>query len=175
MLFSKRTPVDISLNPIAKAIEQDKRRTLLDLTESNPTHCGFDYPSQLLSKFGSPEALTYEPFPFGLPQARKAVADYLNAKGQKVRPENVILTASTSEAYSFLFKLLGDSGSSFLTPTPGYPLLDHLLRLEGMELIPYSFKTAVDWPLDLDGTKKAVNSACRGLLWLILITPPAPF
>ncbi len=99
------------------------------------------------------------------------MADYLNTKGQLVDPAKVVLTASTSEAYSFLFKLLGDSGSSFLVPAPGYPLLDHLLRLEGMELIPYPLRMAVDWPVDLRRTEKTVNSACRGL---VVVNPHNP-
>ena len=171
MAFSNRTPGDLSPNPIAKAIEKTSGRPFLDLTESNPTRCGFDYPQDLLSGLASPSALRYEPSPFGLPQARQAVADYLNSKGQAVDPEKVVLTASTSEAYSFLFKLLGDSGNSFLVPTPGYPLLDHLLHLEGMELVPYPFQRAADWPVDLDLTFKAVNPSCRGL---VVVNPHNP-
>ena len=171
MAFSNRTPGDMTPNPIAKAIEAASGRRLLDLTESNPTRCGFDYPSNLLSGLSSPSALRYEPFPFGHPQARRAVADYLKTKGQLVDPEKVVLTASTSEAYSFLFKLLGDPGNSFLVPTPGYPLLDHLLRLEGMEMVPYSFRTAPDWPVDLAQAAQAVDSSCRGL---VVVNPHNP-
>jgi alanine-synthesizing transaminase len=171
MRFSNRTPGDISPNPIARALERLKRQPILDLTESNPTHCGFDYPPNLLSSLGSPAALRYEPLPFGLPQARQAVADYLGTKGQRVVPERLVLTSSTSEAYSFLFKLLGDSGSGFLAPTPGYPLLEHLLRLEGMEMIPYPFQTALDWPVELERVRQAVSSACRGL---VVVNPHNP-
>ena len=171
MAFSGRTPGDLSPNRIAKAIESISGQPLLDLTESNPTHCGFHYPSDLLSSLSSPPALHYEPFPFGHPKARQAVADYLCSKDQAVEADNVVLTASTSEAYSFLFKLLGDSGSSFLAPTPGYPLLDHLLHLEGMEGLPYPFQTAVDWPVDLAQTAKVVNDTCRGL---VVVTPHNP-
>jgi len=169
--FSDRTPGDLSPNLIAKAVERAAGQRILDLTESNPTRCGFDYPSSLLESLGRPAALAYDPLPFGLPQARQAVADYLNAKGQKVDPAQVVLTASTSEAYSYLFKLLGDSGSSFLVPIPGYPLLDHLLRLEGMERVPYPFQTKSHWPVDLVQTEKAVDSACRGL---VVVNPQNP-
>jgi len=171
MSFSNRTPEDLSPNPIARILEGLQGRPILDLTESNPTRCGFYYPPDLLSHLASPSALKYEPFPFGLPQARRAVADYLRAKGQPVDQDRVVLTASTSEAYSFLFKLLGDSGSGFLVPTPGYPLLEHLLRLEGMEMLPYSFQTAENWPVDLEQTYQATTSACRGL---VVVNPHNP-
>lgn len=171
MVFSNRTPRDLSPNSIAEALEAASGRQILDLTESNPTHCGFDYPPKLLSSLASTASLRYEPFPFGLPQARRVVADYLKTKSQSVDWDKIILTASTSEAYSFLFKLLGDSGSSFLVPTPGYPLLDHLLRLEGMEMVPYPLQKAPDWPVNLEQATKAVDSSCRGL---VVVNPHNP-
>lgn len=171
MPFSKRTPDDLSSNPITKAIERASGRPVLDLTESNPTRCGFQYPSSLLQPLSDPASLVYDPHPFGLPQARKAVADYLNSRGQRVDPDQVILTASTSEAYSYLFKLLGNAGDSFLVPTPGYPLLDHLLHLEGLELVPFPFKTAPGWPVDWEHLEKAPNPRCKGL---VVVNPHNP-
>lgn len=171
MPFSNRIPADLSPNPIAQALERLKGQTILDLTESNPTQCGLNYPSDLLANLASSAALRYEPFPFGHPQARLAVADYLKTKGQVVDPGRIVLTASTSEAYSFLFKLLGDPGSSFLVPTPGYPLLEHLLRLEAMKMVSYPFQTRIDWPVDLEKTEQAADADCRGL---VIVNPHNP-
>jgi len=169
--FSNRTPGDLSLNPIAGAIERLKGQSILDLTESNPTRCGFDYPSDLLSELSSPAVLRYEPFPFGHPRACRAVADYLKTKGHAVDPDRIVLTASTSEAYSFLFKLLGGPGDGFLIPTPGYPLLDHLLQMEGLEMLPYPLRTTEGWPVDLEKTRQAAGTGCRGL---VVVNPHNP-
>ncbi|HXW60338.1 MAG TPA: aminotransferase class I/II-fold pyridoxal phosphate-dependent enzyme [Myxococcota bacterium] len=146
MHFSDRTPGDFSLNSTAKALEKVSGRPFLDLTESNPTRCEFKYPKNLLKDLGKEANLIYEPFPFGHPEARQAVAYYLSRKGIRVDPDNIILTASTSEAYSYLFKLLANPGDSFLISTPGYPLLDHLARLEAVELLPYSLRAELGWP-----------------------------
>ena len=169
MYFSDRTPWDLSLNPIAQAIQ--RLTPYLDLTESNPTRCGFEYPPDLLKDLGRAENLLYQPMPLGTLKAREAVADYLNSKGQKVEPEKVVLTASTSEAYSYLLKLLGDPGDSFLVPVPGYPLLDHLIRLEAMATVPFSFKMEADWPVDRVSLEEAVNSNSRGL---VVVNPNNP-
>ncbi len=171
MDFSSRTPGDLSSNPVAQAIQRAAGKGILDLTESNPTQCGFHYPPSLLDSLAQPDAFTYDPHPLGLPCARQAVAGYLKAKGQKVDAEKVVLTASTSEAYSYLFKLLGNPGNRFLVPTPGYPLLEHLLRLEGLEMVPYPLRATPNWPVDLEATRKAGTAACRGL---VVVNPHNP-
>lgn len=171
MTFSSRTPDDLSLNPIAKALEQAQSTTLIDLTESNPTHCGLAYPADLLSDLSRPEALQYNPNAFGSLSARKTLANYLNARGHQIDPKNLVLTASTSEAYSYLFKLLGDPGDAFLAPTPGYPLLDHLLHLEALGLIPYPARPLPGWPLDLPALKASVTARTRGI---IVVDPNNP-
>lgn len=170
MYFSDRTPGDLTPNPIAQAL-QKLTRPYDDLTESNPTRCGLGYPPDLLEELGRPEALKYEPHPFGSAEARETVADYLNSKGQKVEPEKVVLTASTSESYSYLFKLLGNPGHSLLAPVPSYPLLDHLIRLEGMSLVPFPFQKTSGWPLDRHALEEAVDSDCRGL---VVVNPNNP-
>ncbi len=171
MRFSSRTPADLTPNPISKAIQKAVRGGIIDLTESNPTRCGFHYPPSILESLGKPSAFIYDPQSFGLPEARQALADYLNAKGQKVAMENIVLTASTSEAYSYLFKILGNPGNCFLVPTPSYPLLEHLLRLEGLELVPYFLQTLANWPVDRDRLEKAAPEACKGL---IVVNPHNP-
>ena len=164
MSFSTRTPDDLSHNPIARVQERLKDVPVLDLTQSNPTQCGFEYPLHLLEPLGRPQALRYEPEPFGHSVAREAVAHYLSAQGSSVEASQVILTASTSEAYSFIFKLLGNPADSFLVPTPGYPLLDHLLRLEGLEALPYSYRQEPGWPLDRNSLDAVEKSNCKGII-----------
>jgi alanine-synthesizing transaminase len=168
--FSSRLPGDLSHNGLAEALENMKK-PYLDLSESNPTACGFAYGKELLERLTHPENLLYEPAPFGLPSARKAVAGYLSSRGAPVDPERVILTSGTSEAYSFLMKLLGNPGDCFLVPTPGYPLLDHLLRLEGMEPLPYPLLARPGWPMDRDGLKRTLRKDARAL---VLIEPHHP-
>jgi alanine-synthesizing transaminase len=171
MRFSQRTPHDLSLNSISKALELVPSASLLDLTQSNPTQCGFNYPPDLLKALASPSALKYEPIPFGHPEARSTLAAYLRSKGQEVSPENILLTSSTSEAYSYLFKLLADQDDSFLVPTPGYPLLDHLLRLEGVDFIPYSLKAEPLWPVDLESLPTGLEKRVKGL---VVVNPHNP-
>ena len=104
-----------------------------DLTASNPTDAGFDYPADLLAPLGSADALRYDPKPFGLPAAREAVAADYARRGIKVPASHVALTASSSESYALLFKLLCDPGDSVLVPTPSYPLFEHLTRLDSVQ------------------------------------------
>src|ERR671937_799993 len=107
-MFSSRTPADLTLNRLTEALgaARAEGRTILDLTESNPTRAGFDYPSDLLRPLADTRALTYAPSPFGLLDARAAVACDYARRGFDVAPERIALTASTSEAYGCLFKLL---------------------------------------------------------------------
>ena len=143
----------------------------MDLTLSNPTQCSFEYSPLILDAMKDPRNLIYEPHSLGHPEARKAVADYLGSKGQKIDPGNLILTSSTSEAYSFLFKLFGNPGDSFLVPHPGYPLFDHLLELEALKPLPYLLRSEPGWPVDLNSIQKAVQPGCKGL---IVINPHNP-
>ena len=171
MQFSKRTPHDLSLNHISKVLESIPNASLFDLTQSNPTQSGFNYPLDLLQALSSPLGLKYEPNPFGHLDARKAIASYLKSKGQIASVENILLTSSSSEAYSYIFKLLADPGDSFLVPTPGYPLLDHLIRLEGVNLIPYSLKKEPYWPVDLESLEVSARDRVKGL---VVVTPHNP-
>ena len=171
MIFSSRTPDDLSPNALSRALEKIRPQDLIDLTQSNPTLCGFDYPADLLSGLAGPESSRYQPQALGGPKAREAVALFLNSKGQKVHPDNIVLTASTSEAYSFLFKLFADPGDALLIPTPGYPLLDHLAALEGLKTIPYPLKPQPDWPLDLEFIRGVQNPNIKGF---ITINPHNP-
>ncbi len=120
-----------------------------DLTVSNPTQCGFAYPATLLAPLADPAALVYRPEPRGLHSARAAVAAEYLRHGVAVDPDRVVLTASTSEAYGFLFKLLCEPGEAVLAPVPSYPLFEHLARVEGVAVRPYHLDAENGWRPDL--------------------------
>lgn len=130
---SRRIPHDLSLNRLAAARAR-VGEIPFDLTLSNPTACGIPYPPDLLQGLADERGLRYEPDPRGPRTARAAVAAGYRQWGVKVDPDHVILTASTSEAYSFLFRLLADPGDVILVPAPSYPLFGHLARLDGVEV-----------------------------------------
>ncbi len=139
-----RIPPD--LTPTAWARARAARGVVpYDLTISNPTLCGFTYPHGLLDPLRDPAALHYCPDPKGLPSAREAVARDYAARGITVDPEHIVLTASSSEAYGFLFKLLCDPGDTVLIPTPSYPLFEHLASLEGVRVARFALDPENGW------------------------------
>jgi len=159
-------------NDLSDALDKASNRDLLDLTVSNPTRCSFSYPKDLLTSLSNPKSLQYDPDPSGLFVARKAVADYyLQSFGEVVDPANLLLTASTSEAYSLLFKLLADPGDEIHIPTPGYPLLAHLAQLEALNPIPYRLKKLEGWPLDLSSLEMTSQGHSKAL---VVIQPNNP-
>lgn len=147
MRFSSRTPADLRPNRIAEA--RADHPPAFDLAVSNPTRCGLPYPPELLRPLAGPDGLVYRPDPRGLPGARAAVCGEIARLGVDVAPDRVLLTASTSEAYAFLFKLLCDPGEAVLTPVPSYPLFEHLARVEGVQALPYHLDGEHGWRLDL--------------------------
>ena len=171
--FSSRVPADLGVNRLSRALQQARadRRPLIDLTLSNPTRAGFDYPRDLLEPLAHARGLTYEPQPFGLMDARRAVASDYSRRGVSVAPERVVLTASTSEAYSLLFKLLTDAGDSVLVPRPSYPLLDHLAQLDGVTTCPYDLEYHDGWSIDVAGLEPSLSDRTRALL---LVSPNNP-
>jgi aspartate/methionine/tyrosine aminotransferase len=159
---------------LARATAQSKR--ILDLTESNPTHAGIAYDeasilSALALPSGGAPALSYEPQPFGLWSARLAVARHLSEGGPPVDAGRIVLTASTSEAYAFLFKLLTDPGDEVLVPRPSYPLLDHLARIESVRCVPYRLAYDGAWHLDVASVRAAVSARTRAL---VVVQPNNP-
>jgi alanine-synthesizing transaminase len=144
---------------------------ILDLTESNPTRVGLDYPDDLLAPLSSPSGLTYDPQPLGMVAAREAVAHDFNRRGIVINPDRIALTASTSEAYSLLFKLLCDAGDTVLVPQPSYPLFEHLTVLESIVARPYRLEYHGAWRIDLDHLRAAVDDSVRALL---LVSPNNP-
>jgi aspartate/methionine/tyrosine aminotransferase len=175
-MFSKRFKWDLEPNRLSRLIEEKKMAgaQILDLTESNPTRAGFDYPAEeILGALSQAPAMLYEPAPRGLLIAREAVAGYYAERGYDVDPERIHLTASTSEAYSFLFKLLADQGESVLVPQPSYPLFEFLAALEGVELRPYElhYVHTAGWSIDFDSVEKAIAPNARAM---ILVSPNNP-
>ena len=125
MRFSKRTNWNTEESALARAhrLRVEAGLPIADLTASNPTRCGFHYPQELLEALTDKRALDYDPQPTGLLGAREAVCGYYAEKGVVVGPDQVVLTTSTSEAYSYLFRLLCDPGGEIVVPQPGYPLV----------------------------------------------------
>jgi hypothetical protein len=166
MEFSRRGTFDPTPNALSQALERARARgAVLDLTVSNPTAAGIPYARErILAALADPAALTYQPAPFGLPQAQKTVAGALGAAGLPTDPDRIMLTASTSEAYSFLFKLLCDPGDEVLIPRPSYPLLDILASFENVRLVPYPLVYEGRWRIDLEALRGAVGSRTRAIL-----------
>ena len=135
--FSSRSAWPSRPNALSQLLAEKRRQKtpVLDLTESNPTRCGFRfYGAAMLSALSDPGSLSYEPDPRGLRKAREAVCRYYAAKKVRVLPEQVFLTAGTSEAYGFLFDLVADAGDEALAAEPSYPLFDTLAELHGVTL-----------------------------------------
>jgi aspartate/methionine/tyrosine aminotransferase len=166
-VFSSRLPPSLAANAISRAVDAARARgPLLDLTESNPTVVGLDYPRRaILTALSDERALTYEPTPRGLLQARAAIADYYaRHHGEAVDPERLLVTASTSEAYAWMFKLLCDAGDDVLVPRPSYPLFDLLAGLESVRPVPYTLRYHHGWFLDVDELERALTPRTRAIL-----------
>ncbi len=170
---SSRVPRDLTPTPLAAAVARARAngRSLADLTQSNPTQAGILYPFDVLASLADPAGLAYQPEPFGTRDARAAVsADYLR-RGVVVAPERVCLTASTSEAYALLFKLLCDPGDAVLVPRPSYPLFEHLTALECVTAVPYDLELHGDWRLDVSAVARLVDERTRAVL---VVSPNNP-
>jgi len=171
-VFSRRVPPHAEANAVTRVLGELRAAgvPIVDLTESNPTRCGIAYSPALLDSLASPEALHYDPQPFGLPSARAAVADDQRRRGASIDPAQVVLTASTSEAYAWLFKLLCNPGDGVLVPQPSYPLFDHLTALEGIAAHPYALEYHGRWTIDVESIRRAPSSV-RALL---VVSPNNP-
>jgi hypothetical protein len=169
--FSRRLAWTTAENALARAeaAARTAGRRLLDLTVSNPTQVGLCYPNQEIARaFADAAAIPYQPAPFGLSSARAAVvADYAR-RGVEVDVNQVVLTASSSESYALLFKLLGDPGQSVLCPEPSYPLFEYLARLEGLRPQPYRLRFDGHWHIDFASLDLADAAA------IILVSPNNP-
>jgi len=172
-MFSSRTPKDLTPNRLAEAVKAVRRegRTIIDLTESNPTRAGFDYPHDLLRLLADCRGLKYTPSPFGLREAREAVARDFARRGFRVTPERIALTASTSEAYAWLFKLLTDADDEVLVPRPSYPLFDHLATLEHVAPRTYHLDCDAGWRIDFDSLDSMTTARTRAI---VVVSPNNP-
>jgi alanine-synthesizing transaminase len=166
-MFSSRLPPDLRPNRVTRAIERVRSggRRIIDLTATNPTRAGFEYAQSLLQPLASTAALVYDPQPLGLPDARAAVCGEYARCGITLAPDQIVLTSSTSEAYSLLFKLLcGPEGESVMVPAPSYPLFQHLTALDGVRTIPYRLEYHGRWTLDVDSLDDAWSDSVRAVL-----------
>jgi alanine-synthesizing transaminase len=173
MRFSHRTEWNTEESALARAHRLCVQAGLpvADLTASNPTRCGFDYSPDLLAALADPRALDYDPQPKGLLSARGAVCRYYAGHGVAVAPGQVVLTTSTSEAYSYLFRLLCDSGSEILVPQPGYPLFDFLAGLDDVRLKTAPLVYDYGWQIDPEGFRRAITPQTRAI---VLVHPNNP-
>ncbi len=174
MQFARRTDWELSPNVISGILEDFKKHgeVIWDLTQSNPTACGFDYPfDELLPKLGNIQSSTYAPTSKGLLSARQAIVDYYQSQNIAISPEQIFLTASTSEAYSFLFRLLANPGETVLFPRPSYPLFDFLVDLNDLERGFYSLLYDGHWALDLGELQ---NNISLGTKAIVVVNPNNP-
>jgi aspartate/methionine/tyrosine aminotransferase len=144
---------------------------IADLTASNPTRCGFAYSASMLQTLADPRALDYDPQPRGLLPAREAVCRYYADHGVALDPGQIVLTTSTSEAYSFLFRLLCDPGSEILVPQPGYPLFDFLATLDDVRIKAAPLVYDDGWQIDFAGMRRAISSETRAI---VIVHPNNP-
>jgi len=165
-MFSRRLAWNQPKNAIAERLESRKGRGLLDLTESNPMRAGFSWPPDLLEALSDARGMRYEPDPRGLMSARESVAQY-----QGVDADRVLLTASTSEAYGYLFKLLADPGDEILAPRPSYPLFDFLAGLESVRIVQYPLFYDHGWSIDLAALEALITPLSRAI---VVVNPNNP-
>ncbi len=175
-MFSHRTNWQLSPNALARAAQEARAsgKNILDLTVSNPTEAGiFPDADSVLAALANPQAMRYDPNPHGLRTAREAVTRYY-AESHGVPgldPERLVLTTSTSEAYSYVFRLLCNLGDEILVPKPSYPLFEFLADLADVKLIPYSLLYDHGWQIDLDSLTRAATPRLRAV---ILVHPNNP-
>jgi alanine-synthesizing transaminase len=167
MRFSARTSWDVSESSYAAAVREVRAsgRRMYDLTVSNPTRCGFEYDAEaVLGPLRDPRALDYDPDPRGMLGAREAVAGYYAAHGAEIPAGDLVLTTSTSESYSFLFRLLCDAGDEVLVARPSYPLFDFLADLDDVRLVPYPLFYDYGWWIDVAELERAITPRTRVIL-----------
>jgi hypothetical protein len=172
-VFSRRASWPLNANRLHQVASARRGAgTLIDLTVSNPTDCGFAYPgAEIIAALGNAAALHYRPSPVGLTAAREAVGAYYADRGLVVSADRILLTASTSEAYSHLFRLLCDAGDDVLMPAPTYPLFEMLAGLHDVRLAPCPMLYSGGWHLDFDALLRAASPRTRAVL---LVHPNNP-
>jgi alanine-synthesizing transaminase len=172
-LFSARSHFDLTPNRLSVLLAERRhaRAPILDLTESNPTAVGLPGPSWAVEALADASSLRYEPTPFGLETARAAVAADYARRDVTLDPASIVLTASSSEAYSHLFKLLCDPGDAVLVPRPSYPLFDYLAALDGVRTVPYSLEYDGEWHVGAPALSAALTERTRAV---VVVNPNNP-
>jgi len=168
-MFSERTNWKLAQNRFTQVLEQVRSRgaKVVDLTLSNPTRAGLNYDEQaILGALASPRALDYDPQPKGLREARDAVAEYYREEHgiRDLDAGQIVLTTSTSEGYTFVFRLLCDAGDELLVPKPSYPLFEFLADLQDVRLVPYELIYDHGWQMDFPSLEKVVTGRTRGVV-----------
>lgn len=169
-MFSSRLDWDLRPNRIAAALAA-RTSPILDLTESNPTRAGFDYPAGIVSCLAEDRSLLYEPAPTGLLAAREAVAAAYAARGVAVHPDDIVLTPGSSEAYAWLFKLLANPGDEILVPRPSYPLFEYLAALDSVRVVSYPLAYHGSWSLEMHELARAASPRARAV---VVVNPNNP-
>lgn len=172
-MFASRTNWPLEPNRFAQALDAHRRsgRKLFDLTASNPTTCGFSYPeAEILAALADRRAFEYRPEAKGLPETRAAICDYYRGRhgfageAGSLDPERIFLTSSTSEAYTYVFRLLCEPGDEILVPAPSYPLFEFLADLADVRLVSYPLLYDHGWQIDLAGLTAAITPRSRALM-----------
>ena len=172
-MFASRTNWRLEPNRFSTAIEEHRHRgrQLLDLANSNPTACGFRYPEErLFAALTNRRALCYEPESQGLRDARDAIANYYRgrpgffAAESSIDPARIVITSGTSEAYSYVFRLLCEVGDEVLVPAPSYPLFQYLADLADIRPVPYPLVYDEGWQVDLAGLSDALTARSKAVM-----------
>jgi aspartate/methionine/tyrosine aminotransferase len=170
-MFSSRLAWDSPPNPLSQLLTRKRAEgaQVLDLTESNLTRAALAYPAAaIISALSTPRSLEYNPTPAGLLAARESISTYY---GGHVEPDRIILTASTSEAYGYLFKLLANPGDAVLVPRPSYPLFEYLAALENVSVQHYRLEYDSAWRIDFDSLRTQATDRTRAV---IVVNPNNP-
>jgi len=174
MAMTSRFPSSFEPNPVTRALSRARAagQPLLDLTVTNPTRAGVHYDPEILAPLAAPQSLIYEPVPLGLATARAAVSADYRRRHVEIPPDRIVLTASTSEAYAWLFKLCcRPTDDEVLIPAPSYPLFDHLTRMDGVRAVPYRLDYHGRWALDVPSLDDAWSDMVRAVL---VVSPNNP-
>ena len=172
--FAQRTNWSLSSNRLMKTVHKlrEDKIPLFDLTNSNPTDCQFRFLNQkILRPLGQKKNLTYKPNPQGSLEAREAVSRYYKEKGFHVQPQHIFLTSSTSEGYSFLFRLLVDPQNQVLFPCPSYPLFQYLVDLNDIVMKNYSLSYEGSWRIDFKQMRESLTTNTKAV---VLVNPNNP-
>ena len=173
-MFSDRTAWNLEPNPLSKALADrlSSGKPVIDLTESNPTRCGFHFEvEKILGALRHPASMNYDPVPQGLLAARNAVVDYYRSRNCAVNVNDIFLATSTSEAYSFLFRTFCNPGDEVLIPQPGYPLFNFLADIQDVATVPYPLIYDYGWQIDFQALRRAITPRTRTI---VVVNPNNP-